>query len=75
MNFSCEIHLVLYCLCFVESSIIGLLSTEYMVEYVYDVLIILHQSIIKFVLPDSVPDFHVDLPDRSPVERKMTRHW
>ena len=30
---------------------------------------------IKFVLPDSVPDFHVDLPDRSPVKRKMTRHW
>ena len=30
---------------------------------------------IKFALPDSVPDFHVDLPDRSPVKRKMTRHW
>ena len=30
---------------------------------------------IKFVLPESVPDFHVDLPDRSPVKRKMTRHW
>ena len=30
---------------------------------------------IKFVLPDSVLDFHVDLPDRSPIKRKMTRHW
>ena len=35
----------------------------------------LREPLIKFVLPDSVPDFHVDLPDRSPVERKMTRHW
>ena len=34
-----------------------------------------YQYSIKFVLPDSVADFHVDLPDRSPVKRKMTRHW